>query len=397
MVRWCWCSIALRFNGESGGQVGDTGVIRGDRFTFRVTDTKKENDFMLHLGEVEDGRVTVSEPATAEVDAKRRNAIRRAHTATHLLHHALRNILGKHAQQAGSKVEPDRLRFDFANPEAVGRERLRAIEEAVNAMILEAAPVSWSHMPIAEARSQGAMALFGEKYPDIVRVVRMGDYSRELCGGTHLDSVAQVGFFKIIGEESVASGIRRITALVGQGASAHVRQEEDLLLGLAASLRVPVTQIADRVAGLVEEVKTLKKQVTQRKTEVAPKTSADDLLRGAFELDGASVIIHGLEGVSLDEMRQLIDVLRRKKETGLAVLLAAADEGKVQLVAGVTRDLIERGLHAGNWLKEVAPVVGGGGGGRPDMAQAGGKEPEKIPAALEKALGSIKQKLGVAG
>jgi alanyl-tRNA synthetase len=348
---------------------------------------------MLHVGEVEDGRVTVSEPARAEVDIQRRDAIRRAHTATHLLHHALRNILGKHAQQAGSKVEPDRLRFDFANPEAVGRERSRAIEDAVNAKILEAAPVTWSHMPIAEARAGGAMALFGEKYPEIVRVVQMGDFSRELCGGTHLDSVARVGFFKIIGEESVASGIRRITALVGKAALEHVRHEEDLLLGLATSLRVPVAQVAARVARLVEELETLKKQVSQRKADVGPKISADELLKDALVLDGAAVIVRALEGVSADEMRQLIDVLRRKKETGMAVLLAAAEEGKVQLVAGVTRDLIERGVHAGNWLKEVAPVVGGGGGGRADMAQAGGKIPEQIPAALEKAMQSITLKL----
>jgi alanyl-tRNA synthetase len=382
------------FYGESGGQVGDTGFIRGDGFSFQVTDTRKENDFMLHVGEVKEGRVTVSAKANAEVDRKRRDAIRRAHTATHLLHHALRNILGKHAQQAGSKVEPDRLRFDFANPEAVGRERLRAIEEEVNAKILESADVSWSHMPIEAARSQGAMALFGEKYPDIVRVVQMGDFSRELCGGTHLDSVSQVGLFKIIGEESVASGIRRITALVGQAAVDHVRQEEDVLTGLATALKIPVAQVGDRVAGMIEEIKTLKKQAKERKSDVAPRTSAEDLLHQAVEIGAATVIVRALEGVSIDDMRQLIDVLRRKKETGLAVLLAAADDGKVQLVAGVTKDLIDKGIHAGNWLKAVAPTVGGGGGGRPDMAQAGGKVPEKIPDAIEQALGVIRAKLG---
>ncbi len=233
------------FYGESGGQVGDTGVIRGAGFEFRVLDTKKDHDFMLHVGQVTEGELTVNAPVTATVDVERRNAIRRAHTATHLLHHALRSLLGKHAQQAGSKVEPDRLRFDFANAEAVGRDRLRSIEEAVNARVLEAAPVSWSHMPIDEARNQGAMALFGEKYPDIVRVVQMGEFSRELCGGTHLDNVGQVGLFKIVAEESVAAGTRRIAALVGKGAVEYVRQEEEVLNDLAATLRVPAAQVGD--------------------------------------------------------------------------------------------------------------------------------------------------------
>jgi alanyl-tRNA synthetase len=309
------------------------------------------------------------------------------------LHHALRTILGKHAQQAGSKVEPDRLRFDFANPEAVGRDRLRAIEEAVNLRVLEADPVSWSHMPIEQARNQGAMALFGEKYPDIVRVVRMGDFSRELCGGTHLDNVGQVGLFKVIGEESVAAGTRRITALVGKAAIDFVRQEEDILANLATALRVPTGQVVERVTGMLDEIKALKKQVTQRRPEPGARVTADDLLATARQVAGATVVIQAVENVAPDEMRQLIDVLRRKYEKGLAVLLLTASDGKVQLAAGLTPDLIARGLHAGNWLKEVAPVVGGGGGGRPDLAQAGGKSPEKIPAAIEHAYTTIAARL----
>jgi alanyl-tRNA synthetase len=381
------------FYGEAGGQVGDTGVIKGERFLFEVQDTKKENEFTLHVGRVVEGAVTLDQPVHATVDGERRQAIRRAHTATHLLHHALHHILGKHAQQAGSKVEPDRLRFDFANPEAVGRERLHAIERAVNLKALESAPVKWSTMPIAQARSQGAMALFGEKYPDVVRVVQMGDYSRELCGGTHLDNVGQVGLFKITGEESVASGTRRISALVGKSALEYVREEEEVLGHLTGALKVPAGQIPERVVSLIEEMKTLKKQVSQKRTESASRVTADDLLAGAEALGGAAVVIQSLENVTPDDMRQLIDVMRRKRETGLAVLLAAANEGKVQLVAGFSKDLIDRGLHAGNWLKEVAPVVGGGGGGRPDLAQAGGKSPENIPAALEKARETIRSRL----
>jgi alanyl-tRNA synthetase len=329
----------------------------------------------------------------AAVDADRRDAIRRAHTATHLLHHALRTILGKHAQQAGSKVEPDRLRFDFANPESVGRERLRAIEDAVNERVLSAAPVSWSLLPIEQAKAQGAMALFGEKYPDIVRVVQMGDFSRELCGGTHLDSVGQVGLFKIMGEESVAAGTRRITAITGKSALEFVRQEEEVLAELAATLRVPPGQVGQRVANLLEEIKTLKKQAGERRPEKGQAVSADDLLATAREMAGATVIVQAVGSATPDEMRQLIDVLRRKREKRLAVLLASSADGKVKLVAGLSHDLVEAGLHAGNWLKDVAPIVGGGGGGRPELAQAGGTSPEQIPAAMEKAVQTIRARL----
>ena len=381
------------FYGESGGQVGDTGIIQNDRFTFRVTDTKKDNNFVIHIGQVAEGKVTVQDKVQATVDVSRRDAIRRAHSATHLLHHALRNILGKHAHQAGSKVEADRLRFDFANPEAVGRERLRAIEDAVNEKVLSAASVSWSLMPIEQAKALGAMALFGEKYPDIVRVVQMGDFSRELCGGTHLDSVGQVGLFKIIGEESVATGVRRITALTGKAALDFIRQEEEVLGEVALTLRVPPAQVSQRVSSLLDEIKALKKQAGERRAEKAPGLSAEDLLLAAREIAGSTVVVQAVGAATADEMRQLIDVIRRKKENRLAVLLASSAEGKVQLVAGLSKDLIEVGLHAGNWLKEVAPIVGGGGGGRPDLAQAGGKLPEQIPLALEKAIEVITVRL----
>jgi alanyl-tRNA synthetase len=331
---------------------------------------------------------------TATVDAQRRRAIRRAHSATHLLHHALHRHLGKHAQQAGSKVEADRLRFDFANPEAIGKERLDQIENTVNALVMTGSPVSWTQMPIAEAKAQGAMALFGEKYPEIVRVVQMGDFSRELCGGTHLDNVGQVGLFKIIGEESVAAGTRRITALTGQGALDHVRQEESVLYQVASTLRVPQTQLGDRVAALLEEIKNLKKQTSLRRTDGGDKVSVDDLVAGATIVGDATVVVRAVPNQSPDELRVLVDGLRRKVERGLAVLLLTAAEGKVQLVAGLSQDMVERGLHAGNWLKQVAPVVGGGGGGRPDLAQAGGKYPEKIPDALQHALETIEERLG---
>jgi alanyl-tRNA synthetase len=382
------------FYGESGGQVGDVGTIRGEGFVFHVEDTKKDNDFFLHLGRVAEGTIAVGARATATVDADRRQAIRRAHSATHLLHNALHRHLGKHAQQAGSKVEPDRLRFDFSNPEAVGKERLEAIERSVNDLVMSGSPVTWSLMPIAEAKGLGAMALFGEKYPEIVRVVQMGDFSRELCGGTHLDNVGQVGFFKVIGEESVAAGTRRITALTGQAALDFVRQEEDVLSQLSTTLRVPPGQVPDRVSALLDEIKALKKQAAQRKPDTGSKTTADDLLSAARTAGDAAVVIAAVENGTPDEMRVLVDGLRRKREKGLAVLLIAAADGKVQLVAGFSKDLVEKGQHAGNWLKKVAPVVGGGGGGRPELAQAGGKNPEKIPAALEEAWKVVRESLG---
>jgi alanyl-tRNA synthetase len=376
------------FYGESGGQVGDVGTIRGEYFTFEVDDTKKENDFLLHIGRVVEGKATVNDKVRAAVESPRRLAIRRAHTATHVLHHALQRHLGKHAQQAGSKVEPDRLRFDFANPEAIPRDRLRAIEEEVNLKVLDAEPVTWTLMPIEEARGLGAMALFGEKYPDIVRVVQMGEFSRELCGGTHLDNVGHVGLFKIIGEESVASGTRRITALTGKGALDYVRAEAEALAQVAATLRVPPAQAVDRIATLIEEVKTLKKQLSQRKEQgtSAAKVSADDLIAAATDVNGVKVIAQAVDNANPDELRQLIDLVRRKLPERLAVLLASAVEGKVHLASAFTADLIDQGYHAGKWLKEVAPKVGGGGGGRPDLAQAGGKDPAKIPDALEHAL-----------
>ncbi len=381
------------FYGESGGQVGDIGTIRGEGFVFRVEDTKKDHDFTLHLGHITEGKASLNANVTAEVNADRRLAIRRAHSATHVLHHALHIHLGKHAQQAGSKVEPDKLRFDFANPDAVGSERIGKIEDTVNTLILKGDPVSWTTMPIAEAKTLGAMALFGEKYPEVVRVVTMGEFSRELCGGTHLDNVGSVGLLKIVGEESVSAGTRRITALTGKAALDYIKQEETALNEVAGVLRVPPGQVAGRVTALLEEVKTLKKQASQRKVETAPKLSADDLIASAIEVGGAKIIARLIEGATPDDLRQLIDVLRRKTGENLAVLLVSTSDGKVNLAAGLSPDLITKGLHAGNWLKEVAPIVGGGGGGRPDMAQAGGKDPSKIAEALERAIAVAKVKL----
>ena len=382
------------FYGESGGQVGDLGVIRAEGFLFRVEDCKRDNDFTLHVGRVVEGSVALNADVDAEVDAPRRRAIQRAHSATHVIHHALHVHLGKHAQQAGSKVEPDKLRFDFSNPEAVGRERLRLIEETVNAKVLDGEPIGWSTMPIAEARSLGAMALFGEKYPELVRVVQMGEFSRELCGGTHLGNTGEIGLVKLIGEESVSAGTRRVTALVGKAALDYVWQEEDALGAVAAALKVPASSAADRVAALVEEVKTLKKQATARRADAAPRRSADDLLAGATDVAGVRVVAEAIEGATPEDLRQLVEALGRKAGGNLATLVAATVEGKVHLVAGLTPDLVARGLHAGHWLKAVAPIVDGGGGGRPDLATAGGKDPSKVGEALKAGIDWVQSKIG---
>ncbi len=384
------------FYGESGGQMGDTGTITGPGFLFQVDDTQKEADLFLHIGRLMEGEIKAGQEVKASVDETRRQAIRRAHSATHVLHHALHIHLGKHAQQAGSKVEPDRLRFDFANPEAVGRERLKQIEKTVNERIMKGEPIGWSIMPIADARAKGAMALFGEKYPENVRVVEMGDFSKELCGGTHLDNVGQIGMVRIVGEESVSAGTRRITALTGPAALEQTTSESETLTELGALLKVSQGQILTRVNTLLEEIKALKKQATSRKAEGGGRVPPDQLIAEAPSVNGVKVVVAEIEGMTTDDLKQLVDVLRRKADgKNLATLLIAkAEEGKVTIVAGLTPDLVARKVSAGQWVKDVAPVVNGGGGGKPDMATAGGKDQAKIAEALQKAREVIVEKLG---
>jgi alanyl-tRNA synthetase len=313
-----------------------------------------------------------------------------------VLHHALHIHLGKHAQQAGSKVEPDRLRFDFSNPEAVGRERLRQIEKTVNERVLRAEAVNWSIMPIADARAKGAMALFGEKYPENVRVVEMGEFSKELCGGTHLDNVGQIGLVRIIGEESVSAGTRRISAVTGPAALELMTHEAETLADATSLLKVAPGQLSGRISALMEEIKTLKKAATSRKAEGGGRIPPDQLIADAPTVAGVKVVVAEIDGMTTDDLKQLVDVLRRKAEGKnlAALLIAKAEEGKVTIVSGLTPDLVARKVSAGQWVKEVAPVVNGGGGGKPDMATAGGKDQSKIADALQKAREVIVEKLG---
>jgi alanyl-tRNA synthetase len=378
------------FYGEMGGQVGDTGEIAGPGFHFEVIDTQVDGGFTLHRGHLREGRIELGAAATARVDADRRQAIRRAHSATHLLHYALQKHLGKHALQQGSKVDADWLRFDFANPSAVSAEEIARIEDEVNTKILAGEPIGCTDLPLADARKAGAMMLFGEKYPDVVRVVSVGEFSKELCGGTHLINSALVGIFKIVGEESVAAGTRRITALTGRGAMESIRRIQTALGRAASFLRVPAEELPERIETLAKEIRQLKKQAA-----AGPKggTGVDQLIAGAAEVAGVKVVIAEVPG-GPNDLRQLIDQIRRKAAP-VAVLLAnrQEEEKKVTLIAGLSRDLVERGLDAVAWVKAASAVVDGGGGGRPDMAQAGGKLPEKLPEALATARSEIEKLL----
>ncbi len=378
------------FYGESGGQMGDTGQLIAPGVVFDVIDTQKEGGFMLHVGHLREGTLKQGGTVTAKVNTTRRQAIRRAHSATHILHYALQTNLGKHAQQQGSKVDADVLRFDFTNPSSLTPEQLAKVEADVNEQVVAGEKISWRSLPIAQAREAGAMMLFGEKYPDIVRMVSMGTFSKELCGGTHLDNTGQVGLFKILADESVSAGTRRITALTGSAALTHVRSHEAALHETAALLKVPASEVPARVAALAKEVRELKKQLATGNR--AGEVTADELLAGAVQLGAARAIVAETPGLDAGRMRQLIDQLR-KTAGPVAVLLAAREDDKVTMVAGITRDLEAKGLNAGKWIAEAADVVGGRGGGKADMAQAGGKHPEKLPAALEAARAGIKKLL----
>ena len=374
------------FYGESGGQVGDTGEIVGPGVRFEVIDTQKEKGFILHRGHLRQGALKLGLSVTAKVNIDRRDAIRRAHSATHVLHYALQKFLGKHAQQQGSKVDADWLRFDFANPSAVDRETLSQIEDEVNSRVLAADPVNWKLLPIADARQAGAMMLFGEKYPDVVRMVSMGDFSKELCGGTHVASTGQIGLFRVAHEESVSAGTRRIVALTGQAALRQAREDQRVLAEAATALRVPVSEVPHRLATLGKEIRDLKKQLA-----AGPKAGGvtpEKLIEESTKINGTTVIVVETPGVEAGGMRELVDLVRRKVSP-TAILLASSADDKVTIVAGLTRDLVDRGLSAGQWINSAAEIVGGRGGGKPDMAQAGGKQPDKLPAALDAARKQI--------
>jgi alanyl-tRNA synthetase len=437
------------FYAESGGQVGDTGTIVGPEGTFQVTDVQKSGDVILHYGRVTRGRLARGQAVAADVDSVRRGGIERAHSATHILHYALQRYLGEHATQRGSRVEEDQLRFDFANLEAVSPAHLETIERETIGRIREGAPVRAEILPLEEARGQGAMMLFGEKYPDPVRMVTIGSFSKELCGGTHVANSSEIGEFEIASEEAVSAGTRRIVALTGDRARRHAQETLQVVLEAARIVGESPRELVQGVERLMKEIKSLKKMIDfgggKRPAESPPakrsietsaddlayfqiretarqlsrllnepvsqiptrlesmlaerqslekqfaelgsveSLSADDLLARAFDAEGITVIVSEVPGANIARMRTLIDQIRQRNSSAAVFLASIEGTDRITMLAGLGREVVARGFSAGQWAQTVASTVGGRGGGKPDMAQAGGKQPEKINDALDAA------------
>jgi alanyl-tRNA synthetase len=370
------------FYGEAGGQVGDTGKISGPDFEAQVTETIKDpTGLIIHKGKIVSGRIKSGETVTLAVDRQNRESTQRNHTATHILHAALRKVLGDHVKQAGSLVAPDRLRFDFSHFSQIDQESLDKIEDLVNERIRENVSTQTVEMDAEDAFKSGAMALFEEKYGEKVRVVSLADFSKELCGGTHVKSTGDIGLFKIVGESSVASGVRRIEALTGKQAVAYTQQISQLLNSTAHLVKETPDAVPQKIEKLISENKVLEKQVESLKAKVAAMSTGG----AEHEMKNVNGVRVLAKRVIIDNpaaLRDLADQIRDKVKSGIIVLGSIAGD-RALLIAVVTKDLVDR-YHAGNIVKELATVVGGSGGGRPDMAQAGGTRPENLDQALAK-------------
>lgn len=376
------------FHAEGGGQVGDRGIITGSMGIAVVETTRKLADgTVYHLAVVTEGTIKSGEVVQLSVDTNRRRAVARNHTGTHLLHAALKQVLGHHVNQAGSLVEPDRLRFDFSHFAPVSAEQLAEIESIINHTILNNDSVNVIETTQEIAKDMGAMALFGEKYGDVVRVVMVNDFSKELCGGTHVNTTAEIGLFRIIAEGGIGSGLRRIEAVTGYGAIEYVNSRERLLSEAASVLKTRPDELSVRAESIMGRVKELEKEVEKLLDKVA-QSAVDELLAGKQDIKGIQVVAGRVEAADMDGLRNIADLVRDKLVSGV-VILGAVTGDKVNFVAMATKDAITKGVHAGNAVKEAAKVAGGGGGGRPDMAQAGGKVPEKLESALQAAIDAI--------
>jgi alanyl-tRNA synthetase len=382
---------ATPFYAESGGQVGDVGLLSGEHARFRVADTRKLGQAHGHVGVLEQGELKLGERVTANVDVATRQATRLNHSATHLLHAALRQVLGSHVTQKGSLVAPDRLRFDFSHFQPVTAEELERIERLVNAEIRRNAPAETRLMPYDEAVGAGAMALFGEKYEDVVRVLSLGGFSTELCGGTHVGRTGDIGLFRIVSEGGVAAGVRRIEAVTGEQALDHDAATEASLKNVAALLRGTPAEVEDKVRQLLERQKKLERDLAGLKSKLASGQGVD-LAAAAVDVGGVKLVAARVDGADAQALREAVDALKGKLGSAVIVLGAPTEEGKVILVAGVTADLTAR-IRAGELVGQVAAQVGGKGGGRPDFAQAGGTEPAKLDAALATASDWLRRKL----
>jgi alanyl-tRNA synthetase len=367
------------FYAESGGQVGDRGELKGVGGIFAVEDTLKIQAAVFgHHGVLKTGKLAVGQEVAAKVNVVSRAATARNHSVTHLMHRALRQVLGGHVQQKGSLVDPDKTRFDFAHTQPMSAEEIREVEEIVNAEILANAATDSRVMAIDDAQKSGAMMLFGEKYGDEVRVVAIGS-SKELCGGTHVGRTGDIGLFKIVSEAGVAAGVRRVEAITGANALAYVQTQESRVNGIAALLKTTPDDMAERVVGIMDNVRALEKELARLKSKLAA-SQGDDLVNQAVDVKGAKVLAATLEGADVTALRETMDKLKDKLKSA-AIVLASVADGKVTLIAGVTADLTGK-VKAGELVNLVAQQVGGKGGGRPDMAQAGGTQPENLPAAL---------------
>ncbi|QIB26492.1 alanine--tRNA ligase [Caloranaerobacter azorensis] len=380
------------FYPESGGQVGDKGKLLNSNFECEVFDTKKgSKGVILHKVIVKNGEVSEGDKVEAIVDEKKRLDAARNHSATHLLHRALKDIVGEHVNQAGSLVEPNRLRFDFTHFEGLNKDTLEKIEKLVNEKILQSLNVETFEVSLDEAIKMGAVALFGEKYGEKVRVVKMGDYSLELCGGTHISNTSQIGMFKIVSESGVASGIRRIEAITGIKVFEYLNNMEKKINSLAELLKTNKKEILDKTKALIDQNKLLEKEIDNLKSKIA-SSKVDDIVSEKVEIDGLNLIVKRIDDMGINELRQLGDRIRDKMDSVL-VVLGSVKNDKISFVAMATKDLVSKGIHAGNIIREVAKETGGGGGGRPDMAQAGGKDVSKIDIALSKVVDIVKGQL----
>lgn len=380
------------FYAEGGGQVGDMGTLENEDTIFEVVDTRKgANNTIKHMGFVKKGKISVNDKLESKVNKEIRMASARNHTATHLLHEALKEVLGDHVNQAGSLVTPERLRFDVTHFEPISKEELKIVEEKVNRAILDALDINCEIMNIKDAKEKGAMALFGEKYGNEVRVVSMGDYSVELCGGTHLNNTSQVGLFKILSEGGVAAGVRRIEAITGKAVYDYLTNKEVVINDICAALKTKEDNLVQRAHTLVEENKSLAKELQDAKTKLNLQ-SVDSLLDSKVDVCGVNLLCAKFEGIDMNSLKETADSLRDKVGSGVVVLSNVVDN-KVNFVVTATNDVISKGIHSGNIVREVAKIANGKGGGRPNMAQAGATDVSKVDEALSYASEVIKSQV----
>lgn len=382
------------FYPEGGGQAGDAGLLvnKNEDIVVEVIDTKKgANNTIKHIGIVKSGMINTGEKLSTIVDKEIRMASARNHSATHLLHKALKEVLGEHVNQAGSLVTSERLRFDVTHFEAITKEELKVIEEKVNDVILESLNITCENMSINDAKNKGAMALFGEKYGDEVRVVSMGDYSIELCGGTHLTNTSQIGMFKILSEGGVAAGVRRIEAITGRAVYNYLKEKEEVISNVCSNLKTKEDSLSQKVTSLIEENKSLSKELHDMKTKMSLQ-AVDSVLDSKLDVNGVNLVTTKFEGMDMNTLKEVADNLRDKLVSGVVVLANTTDD-KLNLVATATKDAVDKGVHCGNIVKSIAQIAGGKGGGRPNMAQAGAPDVSKVDEALNHASEVLKSQV----